>query len=120
LQLACRLCAPEHGSNLKHSVKVSADGHLLVQLRALGKAARTPHVVKPEYGRKQQQQQQHNNSSIPFASSCSKIRLKNVPDATAPAHMSVLQQPSSSARVSNKLLLQLVLSFLHHPQAAIT
>ena len=38
---------PEHWSNLKHPVKVSTDGHLLVQLGALRQAARAAHVVKP-------------------------------------------------------------------------
>lgn len=46
---------PEHWSNLKHAVKVSADGHLLVQLRALGQAAGPPHVVKPAHSKGMQQ-----------------------------------------------------------------
>jgi hypothetical protein len=41
------LPAPEHWSNLEHPVKVSTDGHLLVQLGALRQAARAAHVVKP-------------------------------------------------------------------------
>jgi hypothetical protein len=45
-----RVTAPEHGPDLKHALKVGADGHLLVQLRALRQAARSPHVVKPARG----------------------------------------------------------------------
>ena len=43
---------PEDGSHFKHAVKVSANAHLLVQLRRLGQAGLGAHVVHPEDGHK--------------------------------------------------------------------
>ena len=42
--------APEHRPNLKHAVRVAADGHLLVQLRRLRQARRRAKVVGVEHG----------------------------------------------------------------------
>ena len=49
---------PEHWSNLKHTLKVSADGHLLVQLGTLRQTAGATHVVKPEQTGRQQTRRQ--------------------------------------------------------------
>jgi len=45
-----RFFGPEDGRDLIHTLKVGAQGHLLVQLRGLGEAGRAPTVVQAEAG----------------------------------------------------------------------
>lgn len=40
---------PEHGPDLKYTVKVSRDGHLLVQLGGLGQTSRTTEIIRLEH-----------------------------------------------------------------------
>jgi hypothetical protein len=88
---------PEDWPNLKHAVKVSTDGHLLVQLGALRQAAGAPHVVKPAHVT-----HEHMNMNINMGRHGCMNKLCNTSTqsvAPAPCRTDMIGQPSKGSSV---------------------